>query len=131
MSLQPVQASVPTRDQASSHSNQTFAGSAVSQSNRAKRRLAKEKRETLHRKRVLEHLREVDQQNQGKRHRSIRLYIKRCNKQLAQESCTCVLFGEKDYFLDNWGKTLGPAEGFRIIVHDDEGYSDCDSKHAW
>ncbi len=81
-------------------------------------------------KRVLLHLQE---QQQGKQWRSIRLYIKRCNLARGPEAkpfCSCVLFGEEDYFNDRTEKTDGPSEGFQIIVHDGEDKTNSDDSEA-
>ena len=84
-------------------------------------------RKTLLRQRTLLHLQEVERLHQGKKRRSIRLYIKRCNLARGPETkpfCSCVLFGEEDYFINRTDQTGGPPEGFRIVVHDGENEPD-------
>jgi hypothetical protein len=100
---------------------------------RIKQFQATKKRKILLRKRVLQHLQEVERQQQGKQRRRIRLYIKRCNLARGPEAkpfCSCVLFGEEDYFNDRTEKTDGPSEGFRIILHDGEDTNDSDDSEA-
>jgi hypothetical protein len=82
------------------------------------RRLVDRKPKAILRRRVVQHLREVEQRHQGKPCRSIRLYINRCNSGTPPDKplCSCVLFGEEDYFLDEEQKTDGPTNGFRIVV---------------
>jgi hypothetical protein len=38
--------------------------------------------------------------------------------------CSCILFSEEDYFLDEERKSRGPPVGFRIVILSDNGTVD-------
>ena len=124
MSQSSSQASInPTPDPISSSSKIPPGSRSAWSEARAKRFKENKLRKTLLRERELLHLQEVERQLQGKKRRSTRLYIKRCNLARGPEAkpfCSCVLFGEEDYFINRTEHTEGPSEGFRIIVHDGE-----------
>ena len=120
----------PIPNTVSSLSSQAPARRIARRSARIKKIQADKKRANLLRKRVLQHLQEVEQLYQGKPRRSIRLYIKRCNRAQGPSVppfCSCVLFGEERYFFDEQEKTCGSPDGFRIVVHDGEDEDDSDS----
>jgi hypothetical protein len=124
MPLPPSQASTtPTPDPVHSSLNRTFNRRTAWTPARIKQFQANKKRANLLRKGVQQHLQKVEQRLQGKQRRSTHLYIKRCNLARGPNEkpfCSCILFGEDDYFLDRAEKTDGPSEGFRIVVHDGE-----------
>ncbi len=108
----------------------------------------KKKQERLLRRRVLDHLLQVDGALHNKRRRSIRIYIKLRNEQLrsvgSERRCSCILFGEEGYFLQESKKKYGPTLGVRMAVHvvpentertviEDysESDSDCGETYRW
>jgi hypothetical protein len=120
MSLQSTEIFTTIPDQSTS-SDQAI----LQQFNRAARRHDKKKREQLHRRRVLDHFRQVDRALHDKRRRSAHIYVKRHNEQLRMQAnttarrCSCILFGEEGYFLHESEKKYGPTLGFRIVLHVD------------
>jgi hypothetical protein len=68
----------------------------------------------------------VEQKYQGQPYRSIRLYVNHCNSGSPPNKplCSCILFSEEDYFLDEECKSRGPPNGFRIVVLSDNGTVD-------
>ena len=125
----PPAASIPTPNPVPSLSTKPSGHHTPWSTARIKKFQATKKRESLLCKRVLQHLQQVERQQHGKQRRSIRLYIKRCNLARGPDAkpfCSCVLFGEEDYFNNRTEKTDGPVEGLRIIVHDGDNETDSD-----
>ena len=125
----PPATSIPTPDPVPSFSTKLSGRHTPWSTARIKKFQAKKQRESLLRKRVIQHLHQVEQHKHGKQRRSIRLYIKHCNLARGPDAkpfCSCVLFGEEDYFTNRTEKTNGPSEGFRFIVHDGDDEPDSD-----
>jgi hypothetical protein len=88
------------------------------QHTRSKRWFGQTRSYNILKRRIIEHLREVDKSKLGKPRRSIHIYIKESNKNFPQNNpiCTAILFKEEDYFFDEKTKSHFPPGGWRFEV---------------
>jgi hypothetical protein len=82
------------------------------------RKTRQTKSATSQKRRIIEHLREVERASLGKPRRSIHLYIKKCNSSFPRDKpiCAAILFGEEDYFLEEKTKSDPSPDGWRLQV---------------
>ncbi len=116
----------PTPDPAPSRNP----GSTQSIPRRAHQRTTWSRKNSLHDRGVIKHLKAVDQANTGKLQRSAHLTVKKWNKSRGTHWVECILFGEEDYFIGG-DVAKAPQEGWRIVVLDrDKDNKDFDGNYS-